>query len=178
MFSVDVCPVCEARYLTHPKPSQGHYSPLYRCHVYQQCLDNTFEDDTPCTGFVWCDDLSSPSWGLVMPPGMPSTPSCCPAGIPCTSRTCSPRPRALNLHCSQSFCKDCCFASSVACRIAAHNRPAHPPSTSSVPEMALYSAPGAPELFAEPFAKMIPPTYHQKNSQQRLCCHLIHPVAS
>ncbi|KAJ7614695.1 hypothetical protein DFH06DRAFT_1344029 [Mycena polygramma] len=28
--------------------------------------------------------------------------------------------------------------------------------------MALYSALGAPELFAGPFAKMIPPTYHQK----------------
>ncbi|KAJ6472298.1 hypothetical protein C8R47DRAFT_1199920 [Mycena vitilis] len=76
------------------------------------CPDNTFEDDTPCTGFVWRDDLSPPPWGLIMPP--------------------------------------------------AHNRPAHPSSASSVPEMALFSAAGAPDLFAGPFAKMIPPAYHQK----------------
>jgi hypothetical protein len=170
-LSDDVCPECEETFLILPTPSVGFHTVDNKGRVYQnvgpakslftlvylpalQCPRHTFENKSPCPFFRWRDDLSPPPWGNIMP-SPPSTPRKKTISAGCVSARClfTPKPRASHKRCSQQFCKECCLATSVQCRVITHNENSTPSLSSSglVP--------------AESFARMIPPEYGIKIAQ-------------
>src|ERR1700734_1845805 len=76
-LSDQLCPVCQTRFLTKPMYSQGYHTPENVGRMYQkvrtchhispfhtnasQCPANTHDEDRLCTGFVWRDELNTPS---------------------------------------------------------------------------------------------------------------------
>ncbi|KAJ7481126.1 hypothetical protein B0H11DRAFT_2233038 [Mycena galericulata] len=85
--------------------------------------------------------------------------------VSCSSDTCARKPRSSNTNCSQRFCKECCIASTVRCRISAHNPPPSSIATSSGGAV-------APPQFAGPYGKMISPDYAFKIAMRD---HLVVP---
>ncbi|KAJ6561923.1 hypothetical protein B0H19DRAFT_1143024 [Mycena capillaripes] len=153
-FSDDICPDCEETYLILPTPSVGFHTLDNKGRVYQNCPRHTFANKTPCPFFRWRDDLSPPPWGNIMP-SPPSTPQKKKISAICLSARCSsaPKPRPSHKRCSQKFCKECCLATSVQCRVITHNETPTPSPSS------LQLVP------AESFARMIPPEYGIKIAQ-------------
>ncbi|KAJ7221444.1 hypothetical protein GGX14DRAFT_388612 [Mycena pura] len=92
--------------------------------------------------------------------------------VSCSSITCASarKPRSSNTNCSQRFCKECCIASTVRCRISAHNPPPSSLATSATSSQGAV----APPQFAGPYGKMISPDYALKIVMRD---HLVVPSA-
>ncbi|KAJ7080379.1 hypothetical protein B0H15DRAFT_856913 [Mycena belliarum] len=157
-FSQERCPTCQEHFITRPTKCAGKFTVANLGRVYQKCPQHIFNDPTsPCDFFLWRDDLSPPPWGDVEPEESPGG----RRRIPCTSARClsAAKPRALRQDCSQSFCKECCVASSLICRVKDHN-PNILPSSLILPSPS--TAVAGPAGFSGPYATMIAPAYAEK----------------
>ncbi len=122
--------------------------------VCRQCPRNTFEKQSPCSGFFWRDDLSPSPWGPM--PSPPSTPQKARrVATPCISARCSSahKPRGAHQSCSQAFCKDCCLSTSLQCKVLTHNKSSG--GSSTLPAV----------VPAQSYARMIAPEYGIKITQ-------------
>ncbi|KAJ6477843.1 hypothetical protein C8R47DRAFT_1198673 [Mycena vitilis] len=152
-WSDDLCSACRSAYLSHPKPSTGHFTPEYRTRVYQECPRHTYgknPDHCP-KGFFWRNDLSPPPWGDCLPASAMSSPSkgySNPNTTACVSALCTAaaKPRPSRQKCVQSFCKECCLATSVICRVGEHNKLGPAPSSSSIGPAPAYAHMISPDV--------------------------------
>ncbi|KAJ7126366.1 hypothetical protein C8R43DRAFT_958116 [Mycena crocata] len=138
------------------------------------CVKHTFKAGEVCNFYRWRDDLSPAPWTIAPTPesllwsGFDTMQAPSPArasSTPCISLRCSStaKPHARHQKCTQSFCKDCCFTTSVHCRVAYHNQEGVIPSPGS---LGLFQSPPQPSLapasFSGPYGKMVDPDYGRK----------------
>ncbi|KAK7022324.1 hypothetical protein R3P38DRAFT_1116616 [Favolaschia claudopus] len=164
-LSDDLCPDCQVQRLTLPTICTGFHTAANKNKVYQKCASHRFNKESPCSAFIWRDDLT--------PDDVRSETS---TRRPCASIRCrsSSKSRYRHQRCIQSFCKDCCYRSVTVCRVSAHNAPPQArgaPSSpagqfagsSSAPVASSAATPlSPPPVVAGPFARMIAPAYAMK----------------